>query len=137
MSKVGKSLFSVKGADLYVFKLTYEDQNKRKNQKEVKDAMKEVDRIHNAGMASSIVDYRISLTTGKTNIQNDESMSILDVHEFTSWFNRIIKNRVLAPVTNALMNRSFSSLCFVLGKQYLQNLMVRIPRLSVLEMVCY
>jgi hypothetical protein len=114
-SKLGKSLFTIRGDNLYVFKLTYQDQNNTKNEKKFNSAKIDVDRIYKAGMASSIINYRISLTTNKTNIQKDESMSISVVDEFISWFNRIINNRILVPDTNALMNRSLSSLGFVLG----------------------
>jgi hypothetical protein len=68
--------------------------------------------------------HRITLTNSTTNRENDESMSILVPNKFDPWFRRVSNNRILVPDTNALMSRFLSGLQFVLGKQYLQNLMV-------------
>jgi hypothetical protein len=65
-------------------------------------------------------------------IWTDESMTILDVAEFTS--TRISTNRIIVLDTNTLFNRPFSGLGFILGKEYLTRLSVQIPRLTVLEM---
>jgi hypothetical protein len=137
-SREKRSLFHIKGENLYVFKLTYDTANKNEpqnaNEKELKNAKKIINRINTAGMACSMFNYQLSLTTGKNDKSEDESKTILVPEEFGSWFGIASTNRILVPDTNALMNRSFSSLGFVLGKEYLKKLMVRIPRLSILEM---
>ena len=118
-TKEKKSLFRIRGNNLYVFNLTYNITNER----DPKTAKKNINRIYNSGMACSMFNYRLSLTTGKNDKPKDESMTILVPTEFGSWFGLICNNRILVPDTNALMNRLFSSLSFVLGKEYLKNLM--------------
>jgi hypothetical protein len=81
-----------------------------------------------------MMDYRVSITSGESVRQNDDSMSILNPSEFKLWFDQIQTGRILIPDTNALMNRSFSGLSLVLGSHYFLNTFIRIPRLTVLEM---
>jgi hypothetical protein len=100
-------LFHIKGDNLYVFELTI-DSIDTKNETESKTAKKNTDRIYDAGMACSMFNFRLSLTSGGSESKN-EDMTILVPTEFASWFRLISNNRIFVPDTNALINRIFSA----------------------------
>jgi hypothetical protein len=122
-----ESLFSIRGSNWYVVEIKKEKHDSNKESKSN-------NRLYIAGNASGIINTKLSFTSGELMRDIDKSMTILDVAEFTSWFNSISSNRIFVPDTNTLLNRSFSGLGFILGKEYLSKLSIQIPRLTVLEM---
>jgi hypothetical protein len=125
-SKNKDSIFKIKGSNWYVVDIIKE--------KERVTTSKEIERLYIAANASGMINTKLSFTSGGITRETDESMTILDIAQFISWFNRISSNIIFVPDTNTLLNRSFSGLGFILGEGYLRNLSVQIPRLTVLEM---
>jgi hypothetical protein len=91
-------------------------------------------RIYYAARASCIMDFQLAFTNTKSGDNLFDSNRRIFSHDFRTWFYNAAKHRILIPDTNSLINRSLSSLCFILGDDYLQDISIRIPRLTVLEM---
>lgn len=131
--KDGVLLFTCVGAsDSYFFKLPHKNQNNRiKKEKSDHDTD---NKIRYAAMASCIMDFQIALSDTKSEGNILDSNKKISDNDFTTWFHGIVKDRILIPDTNSLINRSLSSLCFILGDEYLKSVNIRIPRLTILEM---
>jgi hypothetical protein len=80
------------------------------------------------------MDFQLAFTKTKSGGNLFDSNRRISSHDFRTWFYNAAKHRILIPDTNSLINRSLSSLCFVLGDEYLKDISIRIPRLTVLEM---
>lgn len=125
-------LFTCSGADeSYNFKLPSKDHD----HDTLGRSSHNIDgRIYDAARASCIMDFQLAFTKTKSGGNLFDSNRRIFSHDFKTWFYNAAKHRILIPDTNSLINRSLSSLCFILGDEYLKDISIRIPRLTVLEM---
>jgi hypothetical protein len=127
----GTLLFTCSGADdSYIFRLP----NKHDLNKSEKSTSGVDSRIYYAATASGIMDFQIALASAKRGDDLFEGNSRISSRDFKTWFYKVAKFRILIPDTNSLINRSLSSLCFILGDDYLKGISIRVPRLTILEM---
>lgn len=85
--------------------------------------------IKKALFASGLFDMRLSITKNGTskNIATDEN-------NFEENFFQIVKEGILVPDTNFLIDHTLSALNFILQNNLLYKIRVMIPRLSILEL---
>jgi len=97
-------------------------------------ADKDKDDVINAMKMSGLINYQVTFNPAQSSQATKESsQNTRRIGDFCSWFTGIIKNRVLVPDTNIMMDLTFSSLESIANINLKHNAIIKIPRLCILE----
>src|SRR5215213_1371066 len=93
-------------------------------------ADKDKDDVINAMKMSGLINYQVTFNPAQSSQATKESsQNTRRIGDFCSWFTGIIKNRVLVPDTNIMMDLTFSSLESIANINLKHNAIIKNPQI--------
>jgi len=89
------------------------------------------EKFYHSFLVCGLVEWFFSYSESKT--PTSQIKSINSDGDLAEWFSKNLNKKILVVDTNIIIDRVFSSLKF-LGHDFIKNIEIRIPRLSILEL---